>query len=60
MNFRRTCKDVHRLVAESLDHQLPLAERIQVRLHLVACDGCANFKKQMQLLREAMRGLGRD
>jgi len=58
MKFRRTCKDVHRMVAESLDRDLPLLERVQVRLHLFACDNCGNFKKQMYLIREAMREMG--
>jgi len=55
MIFERTCKDVHRMVAESFDRDLPVWSRLQVRLHLAVCDACTNFRKQMTLLREAMR-----
>lgn len=60
MKLMRTCKDVHRLVAESLDRELPLTDRLGVRLHLLACNACTNFRKQMLLLRAAMRRLGTD
>lgn len=46
------------MVAESLDHELPTLERWQVRLHLLACDGCTNFKRQMGFLRASMKKLG--
>ncbi len=47
------------MVAESLDHDLPLVERLQLRFHLSICDNCTNFKKQMTFLRGAVRNLGK-
>ena len=55
---RLTCKEAHRLVAEQLDRELPLGDRLRVRLHLIACTSCTRFKRQMQFLREAMKRVG--
>jgi predicted anti-sigma-YlaC factor YlaD len=52
-----TCKEAHRMVAESLDHQLPFWRGARLRLHLLACDACRGFKRQMQWLSRAMRRL---
>ncbi len=48
------------MVAESLDRDLPLVERLQLRLHLSICDNCTHFKKQMLVLRKVVRKLGQD
>jgi hypothetical protein len=55
-----SCKDVHRLVAESLDHPLPFWQRTQMRLHLMACDACRAFKTQLIWLSRALRRLDGD
>lgn len=51
-----SCKEATRLVSQGLDRRLGLAERLALRLHLLVCDGCTNFSKQMAFLR---RGLSR-
>jgi hypothetical protein len=53
-----SCKEVSRIVSQGLDRRLSLFERLRLRLHLAICDGCANFKKQMDFLRRALRELG--
>ena len=53
-----TCKDASRLVSQGLDRRLDALERVRLRLHLAICDGCTNFKKQMDFLRRALRELG--
>lgn len=45
------CKEVTRLLSESQDRELPAA----LRLHLLSCRGCRNYKAQLNLLREACR-----
>jgi predicted anti-sigma-YlaC factor YlaD len=55
MKIRRTCRDVTRLVLEGEDRRLPLADRLVVRLHLTACDGCTRFVSQVGLMRGAMQ-----
>jgi hypothetical protein len=57
MGLKATCKEVHRLVSEELDRDLPLMDRLRVHLHLRICDACKNFEGQMRLLRRAMRRL---
>jgi hypothetical protein len=53
-----SCKEVSRLVSQGLDRRLSLFERLRLRLHLAICDGCTNFKKQMDFLRKAAARLG--
>lgn len=50
--FGLTCQDITRLVSESMDHTLPLTQRLKIRIHLVMCKYCARFEKQMRFLRQ--------
>jgi len=52
-----SCKDVTRLVSESMDHSLPLGKRIGVRVHLLMCKFCARYERQLIVIREAVRHL---
>lgn len=49
--FGLTCQDITRLVSESMDRTLPLAQRIKIRIHLGMCKYCARFEKQVRYLR---------
>lgn len=51
----RSCKEITRLVSESLDRKLPWHDRLAVRFHLVVCGLCSRFQKQMRFLRAAVR-----
>jgi hypothetical protein len=51
----RSCQEVSELVSKSLDVHLSLREWLAVRLHLMMCEHCSNFKKQMLFLHEASR-----
>lgn len=53
MILRRTCKQVTHLVLQAEDQALPLAERLAVRLHMLACQACPRFVKQVLLMRRA-------
>ncbi len=50
-----TCKQTARLVSLSHDKRLSWRERLGVRLHLLVCDACRNFRRQMLFLRDATR-----
>jgi putative zinc finger protein len=50
-----SCKEVTQMVSESLDHKLPLVQRIGIRVHLLMCKFCSRYRKQLLILREAMR-----
>ena len=52
-----TCKDVTKLVSESMDRSLPLGKRIGVRVHLLFCTFCARYERQLLQIRETVRRL---
>jgi hypothetical protein len=49
------CTDVTGLVSESMDRMLPVLTRIKLRLHLMICEGCAQYRRQLLALRQATR-----
>lgn len=52
-----SCKDVTRLISESMDTSLPIGKRIGVRLHLLICKFCARYERQLLLIRDTVRRL---
>jgi len=50
------CKQATRLLSDARERELRLGERVQLKLHLAICAGCANFRKQMDFLQRACRG----
>ena len=55
MRFERSCREVTRLVLESQDRELPLADKLALQIHWRICDGCTKFRSQAELMREAMK-----
>ena len=55
MGIRISCKDASRLISQLQDGNIPLAERLRIRLHLLLCDACARFEQQVRFLRAALR-----
>jgi len=49
------CKEVSRRVSESMDHRLPLYQRMLIRMHLLMCKYCTRFRRQLLLMREYSR-----
>ncbi len=55
------CKDITRLLSDGLDRTLTTGEQWRVRVHLPSCSGCRNYRRQIALLRKAVRvASGRD
>ena len=52
------CKQATSLMSQAQDRQLTLAERMKLKVHLIICNGCNNYNKQMHLIGEAMKRLG--
>ena len=50
-----SCKEVSRLVSESLDRKLSIWQRMQVRMHLMMCGMCTRFRKQTLFLHAAAK-----
>ena len=49
------CREISRLVSESMDHDLSFRQRMQMRMHLAMCRLCSGFARQLRLLRRAAR-----
>ena len=49
------CRDISKLVSESMERDLPLRTRMQVWMHLAMCRMCSGFSRQIRLLRRAVR-----
>jgi len=48
------CSEVSKLVSESMDHKLPLRQRMGMKFHLMMCDHCSRHKHQLHSLQEMM------
>lgn len=55
MPFRRTCREAAALMVAREDQALPWADRLALRLHLMACAACPRFARQMLTMRNGMR-----
>lgn len=53
-----SCKQATELMSQEQDRRLGLAERIGLRLHVLMCSGCNNYRRQMGVLRAACRRFG--
>jgi hypothetical protein len=49
------CRDVTRLISQLQEREPTGWEAFRLRAHLAVCGACANFDRQVALLREAMR-----
>lgn len=52
------CKHASQLISQSQDVRLSWSQRVRLRFHLLLCDACSQFSKQLALLREAIRQAG--
>ena len=46
-----SCKEVTEVCSRELELPLELGEKISLRMHLMMCISCTNYRKQMNLLR---------
>ena len=55
------CRETSALLSQTQDRKLTLFERVGLRLHLVVCNGCRQFERQLAFMRSAVkRYLDRD
>jgi len=50
-----SCKEVTEICSREQDMPLALREKMGLHTHLMMCTGCSNFRKQMAVLRQAMK-----
>jgi hypothetical protein len=55
MPMKRTCKEVAALLIAGEDRVLPLTERLALRVHMVICDACPRFQRQVLTMRNSMQ-----
>ena len=53
-----SCREATALMSQEQDRRLGLGERVALRLHVLICAGCTNYRRQMHVLREACRRFG--
>jgi anti-sigma factor RsiW len=54
-----TCREFVELVTDYIEDQLAEARRIEVEIHLGACDGCETYLEQIRQTIAALRTLAR-
>lgn len=47
-----SCKEVTQWISESLDQGLPLHLRIGMKIHLLMCKFCSQYRRQILFLRD--------
>lgn len=55
MPLMRSCKEVTALVIAREDRHLPLRERAALRVHMLICQACPRFERQVLTMRNATR-----
>jgi hypothetical protein len=53
--FMRTCKEASALMLTREDQNLPMQDRLALRLHLAICAACPRFERQLLTMRSAMK-----
>lgn len=53
-----SCKEVSRLVSESMETRLPLRKRIGLWMHLSMCRLCKGFARQLHVIQTAAKEHG--
>lgn len=53
--FNRTCREVAAILVAREDRNLTLADRLALRIHMVMCDACPKFERQMLTMRNGLR-----
>lgn len=55
MKWIPTCKETTVLASRAMDARLPFADRVAMQLHLLICENCARFARQMHEMRRLFR-----
>ena len=53
-----SCREATKLMSQEQDRPLGLGERLGLRLHVLICSACSNYRRQMSVLRAACRRFG--
>ena len=53
--LKRTCKEAAALIVAREDRALPWADRMALRMHLLACKACPRFERQMLSMQNSLK-----
>jgi len=54
-NHTPKCRDMVRILSQSMDHPMPFSMRIKKRLHFLICCWCQRYDEQLHYLRDVSR-----
>ncbi|MFM9904021.1 MAG: hypothetical protein ACKVQJ_05550 [Pyrinomonadaceae bacterium] len=49
------CKEMVKIITASMDEKLSWTEWILMKIHMLSCDPCVNFLKQIRFVRTVLR-----
>ena len=55
MRLIPSCRQTSELLSQAQDRPLTLREKVLVHVHLPLCNGCRNFRVQLDFIRRAAR-----
>lgn len=55
MKLIPSCREVSELLSQAQERPLSLGEKIALHVHLPLCEGCRNFREQLDFIRTAVR-----
>ena len=55
MLLRRTCKEICSLLIAHEDKRLAVPDRVAVQLHLLGCEKCPQFERQVLTMRNDLK-----
>lgn len=55
MRVLPSCREASELLSLAQDRPLTVREKVILHVHLPFCEGCRNFKRQLQFIRRAVR-----
>lgn len=55
MVLRRTCKQIAALLVAREDRDIGISDRVALRLHMLACQACPQFERQILTMRNALK-----
>ena len=50
-----SCEQAAKLSSQAMEQPLTPSERVLLRMHLMMCERCTNFSRQIEFLRRASR-----
>ncbi|MDI1309766.1 MAG: zf-HC2 domain-containing protein [Methylotenera sp.] len=55
MKLMLSCKQASQIISQSLDNPLSWSDRMKLKFHLLMCDACTNFNRQLRLIKSSIR-----